>query len=300
MVHLNDRAGCILITACLHGSIPMTPLRSFFDRLSRAVRSLFVNIFGRWQWDRPRWVTWTNERGERGARYAGAHPKATGGVILAIAAAIAGYVFYASLPKPYYVKFGVTPPSLTTYTDEGLLKVLPMRVIFEESVAPLKNVRTAVTTGIDLSPALPGTWFWVSDRELQFTPKDDWPVDGAFTVKFASKGFFASPVRLEDYRLKFRIALFAATITESQFYQDPKDPNLKKLVATVSFTHPVDPQTFESHVSLVLAKDAEYLGLTPDSRNFTVAYDKFKLAAFVHSTALAMPKDDTSLTVRVD
>ena len=53
-------------------------------------------------------------------------------------------------------------------------------------------------------------------------------------------------------------------------------------------------------MSLTVAKDAEYLGLTPDSRHFTVVYDKFKLAAHIHSSALAMPRDDTPMTVRID
>ncbi len=44
----------------------------------------------------------------------------------------------------------------------------------------------------------------------------------------------------------------------------------------------------------------QYLGLAPDSRHFTVAYDKFKLAAFVHSAALAMPRDDTPMTLKID
>src|SRR6185369_4389296 len=62
----------------------------------------------------------------------------------------------------------------------------------------------------------------------------------------------------------------------------------------------VDTAQFEQRVSLALAKDAEYLGLKPDSRNYTVIYDKFKLAAHVHSSALAMPRDDTPMTLRVD
>ena len=31
-----------------------------------------------------------------------------------------------------------------------------------------------------------------------------------------------------------------------------------------------------------------------------MAYDKFKLAAYVHSAALAMPRDDTPMTLRID
>ena len=68
----------------------------------------------------------------------------------------------------------------------------------------------------------------------------------------------------------------------------------------MKFTHPVDTEQLESRVSLAVARDAEYLGLTPDSRHFTVAYDKFKLAAYIHSAALAMPRDDTPMTLTID
>jgi hypothetical protein len=77
-----------------------------------------------------------------------------------------------------------------------------------------------------------------------------------------------------------------------------ENPNLKKVVATVAFTHPVDTEGFESHVSLDVAKDAEYLGLASDSRRFTVAYDKFKLAAYLYSAALRVPRDDHAMRVR--
>ena len=71
------------------------------------------------------------------------------------------------------------------------------------------------------------------------------------------------------------------------------------MVATVTFTHPVDTAQFERRVSLVPAKDAEFLGLTPDSKHFTIVYDKLKLNAYIHSAALAMPRDDTSMTVHI-
>ena len=68
----------------------------------------------------------------------------------------------------------------------------------------------------------------------------------------------------------------------------------------MKFSHPVDTEQLEPRVSLAVAKDAEYLGLTPDSRHFTVTYDKFKLSAFIHSAALAMPRDDTPMTLSID
>ena len=209
-------------------------------------------------------------------------------------------VWWFTRPTPHYVTYSVSPPGLTESDDNGISSIKPLSIVFSQSVAPLAQMQKAVTRGVTMSPSIAGVWFWTTDKQLQFTPKDDWPVDGAFSVELARSGFFGDGVVLEKYRFPVRSQPFSVTIAESQFYQDPSDPNLKKLVATLKFTHPVDTGALESRVSLAVARDAEYLGLTPDSRHFTVAYDKFKLAAYIHSAALAMPRDDTPMTLKID
>jgi alpha-2-macroglobulin len=259
-----------------------------------------VALVGRWEWQAPAWLPWVGRQlggGWRRATATRARAATLGAVVMTVAGAGA---WWLTRPTPQYVSYSVTPPGLTEYDDNGISSIKPLRIVFSESVAPLAQMQKAVTRGLTLAPSLAGEWFWTTDKELQFTPKDDWPVDGAFTVQFARKGFFADGVVLESYRCPVRSAPFSVIIAESQFYQDPRDPNLKKLVATLKFTHPVDTEQLESRVSLAVARDAEYLGLTPDSRHFTMAYDKFKLAAYVHSAALAMPRDDTPMTLKID
>ena len=85
-------------------------------------------------------------------------------------------------------------------------------------------MQKAVTRGVTLSPSVAGAWFWTTDKELRFMPKDDWPVDGDFSVQFARNGLFADGVVLERYRFPVRSEPFSVTIAESQFYQDPRDP----------------------------------------------------------------------------
>ena len=190
--------------------------------------------------------------------------------------------------------------ALTEYDEHAASRsISPINIKFSEPAAPLHAMDKKLTTGVSLSPAVAGTWMWSGDKELVFTPKNDWPVDATFTVRF-TKALFAKGVLLDDYTADFKTVPFSAKLTRSQFYQDPHDPNLKKLVATVSFSHPVDVDQFERRVSLNVADDAAYLGLKPDARKFTVVYDKFKLAAHVHSAPLAMPRDDTPMTVRID
>ena len=282
-------------------------LRSFWTALSGAaakvppaVSRVSTPVIGRWQWQPPAWMAWTGRRIAGGWRYLAADYRRAGAAVLLLAAVIGGWIWYKNRPVPHYVTYSAAAPGLTEYDEKGIASIKPLTVQFNESAAPLQQINKAVTAGIGLSPNMPGAWRWLSDKVLEFAPRNDWPIDKQFTVSFSHKGFFARGVELEDYSFDFRTKPFAAAIAQSQFYQDPRDPNLKKLVATVQFTHPVDANQFEQRVSLALAKDAEYLGLKPDSRSYTVAYDKFKLFAYIHSAALAMPRDDTPMTLRVE
>jgi uncharacterized protein YfaS (alpha-2-macroglobulin family) len=250
----------------------------------------WMKVTGSLQWEPPQWPGVVGRFLQRWWLYL-----FIGLVILA-----AGVAWYKLRPVPHYVEYTITQPGLTQYGDNGISSIKPLVVDFKEAAAPLQNLDKKLTAGIALSPSVAGSWAWNNDKQLQFTPKNDWPVDGSFTVQFNKRGLFTQGVRVEEYSFDFRSPAFTAKVTESQFYQDPRDPNLKKLVATVTFSHPVDPERFEGLVSMTVAKDAEYLGLKPDTRHFTVAYDKFKLAAHIHSAALGMPRDDTPMTVRIE
>ncbi|HXS96471.1 MAG TPA: alpha-2-macroglobulin [Candidatus Limnocylindrales bacterium] len=264
-----------------------------------SIRKFLTAVFGSWGWEPPAWILTAGRGVSRAWRFLASDWRRASAATLLLLAVAGGLVWYKSRPKPHYVTYSVTAPELTEYNEKGISSIKPLQVEFSESAAPLQLVEKPVTSGIQLSPKFPGTWLWTDDKHLEFQPKNDWPVDKAFTVSFSRK-FFARGVVLDEDSFDFHTKAFNAAIKDSQFYQDPRDPNLKKLVATVEFSHPVDTERFEQKVSLAVAGDAAYLGLKPDSRSFTVVYDKFKLFAYIHSAALAMPRDDTPMTLRVD
>jgi hypothetical protein len=148
-------------------------------------------------WEAPPWLAWTGAQVARGWRWLAGHPVRAGVLALALVVAGGGSAWYLTRPKPHYVTYAVTPPGLTEYNANGIAAIKPLTIVFSESAAPLKQIKTAVTSGIDLSPAVAGTWFWTSDMELRFTPKDDWPVDGAFSVQLSARGLLARQARLE-------------------------------------------------------------------------------------------------------
>ena len=264
------------------------------------IRGLFEALFGRWNWQPPVWNLWLGQHLAAGSRYLISDPRRWVTLLFLLLALAGAGIWYRLRPKPAFAEYEVTAPALTEYDDKGISLIHPMRVVFSSSAAPLKQVEKRVTSGVELSPAIAGTWFWFSDKDLRFTPKNDWPVDQEFKVSMVQKRLLTAGLALEDYSFKFRTQPFSAKIAESQFYQDPLDPSLKKLVATVTFSHPVDAFQLEKRISFTAAKDAEYLGLSTEGRHFSVVYDKLKLNAHIHSASLGMPRDDTPMTVRVD
>ncbi len=152
-----------------------------------------------------------------------------------------------------------------------------------------------------MNPAMKGTWHWDSDRLLRFQPAEDWPIGAHFKVTLAKRGLVASHVHLRDTDFAFDSPAFQAALGATEFHQDPVVASDKKVVVTVNFTHPVDPERFEKSVSLKLFERVtdtmeKDQGKTP----FTVIYDKLRLHAYIHSSQLQVPEKVGRLAIRIE
>src|SRR6266850_785920 len=280
----------------------MRRLRSALGLVRAVLWRLLAVLFGRVSWDAPDWLRWlVRTVGQVGRRLA-ARPGLTaglGGAILVLSAGgFWGYMWWQARPRPVVVTFTVSPPERTQI--ENKKKPNPLVVTFHRSVAPLANVGKEVASGIDITPALAGTWHWTSDKTLSLQPGGDWPVGGQYTVTF-DRSAFAREIRLAEYQLTFQTPAFVVTPAAAEFFQDPVDAALKKAVIALNFSHPVNSAELEKRIELRLAgQSAGVLGVGKQTTRFTISYDKLKLNAYVHSTALATPKEDTTLTVTVD
>ena len=266
-------------------------------QLPARLRQLLRTLVGEVDWQAPPWLGWLRRNLRRVALVAGV-------VALTTLAAFAGWRWYQSLPKPLATQFSVEAPALTCYSCTPPGKPNPLLVRFSQSAAPLS------LTGKDLDPAkelvqlkpdIKGVWHWDDDRTLRFQPAQDWPVGAQLRVSFARHDFVPGHVRLEEYGFQFQSPAFLARVTDTQFHQDPVVANDKKVVVTVTFSHPVDPEQFEKRVNLrlfekVTDKSEEDRGPT----QFTVVYDKLRLNAYIHSALLAVQNKPSRLRVRVE
>jgi len=195
------------------------------------------------------------------------------------------------------VAISVIEPARTTVEAPDASGRTPSQLVieFRDSVAPLADSGKEISSGITLSPAHPGKWRWIGDRSLLFTPAEDWPIGKKFAVSF-ERALFKPEARLAGYEVSFHTPAFKVAISNAQFYQDPVNPSLKKVVIDLNFSHPVNPVELERHVEMVMdGQSGGILGLGRKSVSFVISYDAQKLNAYIHSEPLALLKDASTL-----
>ncbi|RUQ88844.1 alpha-2-macroglobulin [Legionella septentrionalis] len=268
--------------------------KSLVSELFSRMGAFFAMIVGRMHWSSPPWMIFLR-------RQAAARPAAFWTVMVAtlclLVAAIYGYCWYKNLPKPKLPTAYITAPKITPLREEALI---PDDLIIDfgskdaegellpKSVAPLQLIGKNVPQGIELSPALEGEWYWQSDSRLIFTPAKDWPAGQDYTVRFG-EGVLAEPIRLQNPAYSFSTQPFTAEISQFKLHQDPTQPKLLQAVATIHFNYPVEVNSLEGNLSLLLQtlhkgkldKEAKHY-------KFTLDYDQHKRIAYLRSEPLSL------------
>jgi uncharacterized protein YfaS (alpha-2-macroglobulin family) len=213
--------------------------------------------------------------------------RSASGILSLLLALIAINAWVASRPKPRVLSWSASGPGPTPMKDGA--RPDPLRISFFDSAAKLEDIGRPVKRGVSLEPRVRGSWAWTSDREMAFTPSEDWPAGQEYVVRF-ERGFFPAHVRLESYEGRVRSAPFAAALASSEFHVDPRDPSLKQVSATFRFSHPVDTDAFEKRLTMIMTGQKQGLfDRDRVPRKFTVAYDKFHGEAYVVSEPLGIP-----------
>jgi alpha-2-macroglobulin len=197
-------------------------------------------------------------------------------------------VIAAAVVLPLYfmrkdsVRVTVTPPEPRALEENAVIP--PLSIGFSASAARIELAGKEVTQGITISPAIKGKWTWSDDRTLVFFPRTDWLPGTGYTVSF-ERSIFSPRVKIVDTAVSFRAAPFSAKITDTQLYIDPVHPEIKRITATVSFTHPVRVEEFARAVRLRMP--------------FTITWDKFLATAYVVSENIPVPEKSTQEEVRI-
>jgi uncharacterized protein YfaS (alpha-2-macroglobulin family) len=256
----------------MYRSLALWPLVRFL-RVTRAV-------VGDISWKPPGWVVALTRR-----------PFLSGGLLLAVVAAaiIAWRVgdYLAHLPKPptigWIISLGDFPDPGTEFQEQDL------SLGFAASVARIDLIGKDVTPLVAMTPRLAGKWTWEQGTTLLFQPEKDWPAATTFHLKL-DPALFSPHARIETLEKDFTTAPFTAAISDAQFYVNPKDPSVKQITATLTFTHAVDHASLESNFTLAMETNTPAFGAGPSpTAHCTFAYDKLDRVVYVRSDNVTVP-----------
>ena len=249
------------------------------------LKRLLAFLFGKFSWTAPPWL-------KRSSLWTRTHRAISVVFFLLLVLAVGGgwwgWRWYQARPKPQRVVVIADPIPVTKLEKE--LKPAPLNIRFSGSVARLEQIGKKVPRGVHLEPSAEGEWSWISDAQLTFKPKNDWPADQKYHVTF-EKGFLPKRILLEREDVEVTTPAFSGVVQEIQFYQDPKDPETRQVVATLAFTHSVDHKALENHIALSMIGGSNVFADKP-APVFNVTYGLHDRLAYVRSIPLALPEHE--------
>lgn len=286
-------------------------MKQFFDRFFSVIAAALKFAFGNINYTPPKWIAKLRERFLRSragqwlaARTAKlrakvqANPaktrKVSGLIALTVLLAIAAYIgitnYLDSLPKPDYVTVTLqkpNEPNLETGKNDEL------NVKFSRSAAKIDALDKNVQDGVEISPDIKGSWRWTSDQNLMFTPLEPWKIGQKYTVKFTRK-LFPDHVLLSQISYDFETPDVSGSFSKREFYQDPRDPQIKRVVFNLRYNYALDTEDFKKRVSLTLqTRDQSVLKAAAKTIPYNVTFGKFGNEAFIISDPIPIPKEDS-------
>ena len=105
---------------------------------------------------------------------------------------------------------------------------------------------------------------------------------------------------LDDTSASFETPEFSAGLEELVFYQDPVERSTRKVVATLSFTHPVDTRSLETHLTYMMREPGSTVVESARPVAYEISYDDVRRRAYVHSAVLEIPPQETYLTMYLE
>ncbi len=251
----------------------------------------FLSIFlGRLNWQAPAWLRFLGRPSRRLWQWANSNQAKASFIMLLLALGIGGgfylYDWYKHRPAINEITFQVTGPRRTNYRDGEADKPGTVAIRFSASAAALGlSGKQVDAMFINMQPAKSGTWKWSDDRNLLFTPQEDWQAGQAYRVTWQADKMFAPHVLISSKQPGFTTPVFTQAVDSGSFEQDQKNSASRRANFQIKFSHPVDAASLAKRVSMALEEKGE----DPKPLNFKIDYDTTKLLAYITSPDLELP-----------
>ncbi|SCC16584.1 alpha-2-macroglobulin family protein [Gilliamella intestini] len=178
---------------------------------------------------------------------------------------------------------------------------------------PLESInKDEITEGVTISPNIEGKWVWSNNSTIKFTPKEKkWPLGIEYTVILDKSKLLAENSELEknsetfsfvspDFEYNFK--------NRGELYSNPTETNVRNVINTIQFSHPVDRQSFEKNIVLSLYEkekksDNSYEKNYDEFLNhvdFTITYGNNDKIAYIKSAPIPLLDKEGYLKITIN
>lgn len=164
------------------------------------------------------------------------------------------------------------------------------------SVARIDLIGKEIKTGISFLPAKKGKWSWLDDRRMRFVPETDWPAGTKYTLVFDPIIFVKEAV-LSETVYTLSTPKLSADFSQIEFYQDPQDISVRRVVTTLKFSHPIEKESLEKNLSMTMRAVMKNSRTQAKSYRFNVTYDKNFREAYIQSEPVSLPQQTNYMNV---
>lgn len=171
---------------------------------------------------------------------------------------------------------------------------------FNGSAAKADEVEKTVNEPIEITPPINGTWKWENESKLVFVPSEDWKISTDYTVKLP-KELFPDHVRVLKSKFSFSTVDFTAFIEDEEFYIDPTDENIKRVLFSIRSNFPMDPKSLDGLVhikpDMINSKNGT---LEKKNYSYTASWSSDKYRVDIASEPIGTPSKSISMNIDVD
>jgi uncharacterized protein YfaS (alpha-2-macroglobulin family) len=220
---------------------------------------------------------------------------ALGGLILVFVITL---IVRSLIPDEKKITFTVSAPAQPNLKNQEVIP--PMYINFHGSVSKIEDVHKEISSGISIDPEIKGVWKWSADNKISFHPIEHWIPGIDYSISM-DRELFPKHIKLNDYKASFRTKEFKASIASSDFHIDPVDEDVKQVIATIEFSHPVDPDELEDRLTLRPYKlDNDIHSFEDQGYGFSITFDDFYSKAYIVSESLPIPEDDVIMELTLE
>ncbi|MDC7241725.1 MAG: MG2 domain-containing protein, partial [Spirochaetales bacterium] len=276
-------------------------------KITDLLKKIFISIFGSFQYTPPEFaVKLMNKAEDKGISFSKISRRirkiliftllgAAALVILLLGVAFLYDKWQTRQPKAIMVSYRVTEPSSPGNSND---LIPPLRILFQGSAATKEMANSIVNEGITMKPAVQGTWFWKGDNILLFEPAEAWGIDTSYDVTLA-KSLFPSHVSVNSMKFSFDTPAVDMTISSPEFYIDPVNATLKRVLVTLKFNYPVVYVSMVGKVRIYPDLKSDSGSLENRDYRYDISYSENGREVYITSEPVGMPLKDVEMNIEV-